>query len=254
MIKTAVDHHVHTFLCHHAVGTMEEYVQAAIECGLEGLVFLEHLEIGINYFETTWLTEDDFASYHQEGRRLRGKYGDQINIGLGVEVGYNPERVDELKEFLAKYRWDRVGISYHFMEVAGHHYNLLSRKRENMDVFRGVGVSKILDRYFAGLLDAICELPGNVLCHLDAALRHHPGLCLSPHHLEQIEAILAALLERNMALEVNTSGFPLRNEPYPALAIIHQAVALGLRLEAGSDAHRPEDVGRYFSNLSILPV
>ena len=253
MIKTSVDHHLHTTFCHHATGTMEEYVLAGIECGLEGIIFLEHLEVGINYFETTWLSEEDFADYRREGERLRGEYGDQINIGLGVEVGYNPERVAELKQILARHAWDRVGISYHFLDVDGSHYNLLSRKRENLDVFSRVGVSKVLDRYFAGLLTAINDLPGTALCHLDAVLRHHPDLVFGPGHLVQIEAILAALAERKMALEVNTSGFALRNEPYPTLAIIHQAVDLGLHLEAGSDAHQPKDVGRYFERLTTLP-
>ncbi|MDH3394309.1 MAG: histidinol-phosphatase [Desulfobulbaceae bacterium] len=253
MIKTSVDHHLHTSFCHHATGGMEEYVLAGIECGLEGIVFLEHLEVGINYFETTWLSADDFVDYRQEGERLRGEYGDQINIGLGVEVGYNPERISEIRQILAGAAWDRIGISYHFMEIDGSHYNLLSRKRKNMEVFSRVGINKVLERYFAGLLAAINDLPGTALCHLDAVLRHHPDLAFSPSHFEQIEAILAALAERKMALEVNTSGFALRNEPFPSLAIIHQAVDLGLRLEAGSDAHRPEDVGRFFDRLTTLP-
>jgi len=254
MIKTSVDHHLHTFFCHHASGTMEEYVLAGIECGLEGIVFLEHLEAGINYFETTWLSEDDFACYHREGERLRGKYGDQINIGLGVEVGYNPERVDELKERLARHPWDRVGISYHFMEISGCHYNMLSRKRENIEAFSRAGVSRVLERYFAGLLAAITDLPGTALCHLDAVLRHHPEIVFTPDHFVQMEAILVALANRGMVLEVNTSGFSHRNEQYPALPIIQRAVELGLRLEAGSDAHRPEDVGRFFARLSSLPL
>lgn len=253
MIKTSVDHHLHTSFCHHATGTMEEYVLAGIDCGLEGVVFLEHLEVGINYFETSWLSEADFARYRQEGERLRGEYGDRINIGLGVEVGYNPERVAEIQQILAGAVWDRIGISYHFLEVEGSHYNLLSRKGQNMEVFSRVGIDKVLERYFAGLLAAINDLPGTALCHLDAVLRHHPDLEFSPGHLEQIEAILAALGRRQMALEVNTSGFALRNEPFPSLAIIHQAVDLGLRLEAGSDAHRPQDVGRFFNRLTTLP-
>ncbi|MDH3359434.1 MAG: histidinol-phosphatase HisJ family protein, partial [Desulfobulbaceae bacterium] len=202
MIKTSTDHHVHTFYCHHATGTMEEYVLAGIEFGLEGLIFLEHLEVGINYFETTWLTDDDFANYRREGKRLQGEYGDQINIGLGIEVGYNPQRVEELTEFIARYSWDRVGISYHFMDIAGHHYNLLSRKPENLEAFKQVGINKVLDRYFDGLLAAIRDLPGTALCHLDAVLRHSPDLVFTPDHHDRIEAIILALAEKNMALEI----------------------------------------------------
>lgn len=253
MIKTSVDHHVHTSLCRHATGTMEEYVLAGIDCGLEGIVFLEHLETGVNYFETTWLEEDDFAEYHRQGKVLQGKYGGLINIGLGVEVGYNPARVEEIKAALARNSWDRVGISYHFLEIEGRHYNLLSRKQENIKAFKRVGVDNALSRYFAGLSAAIEELPGTALCHLDAALRHLPDIVFSEKHLSQIDAVLIALAEKDMALEVNTSGFPLRNEPFPGVTIINRARELGIRLEAGSDAHRPEDVGRFFTRLSCLP-
>ena len=74
MIDITVDGHVHTSLCHHARGEMEDYVLAAISRGLKKIVFLEHLEIGINYFESTWLSDADFDYYHSEGKRLQGKY------------------------------------------------------------------------------------------------------------------------------------------------------------------------------------
>ena len=86
-IDVKTDGHVHTRLCHHASGEMEEYVQAAIARGLEKIIFLEHLEMGIRYFESTWLSEEDFAYYFKEGERLREKYRGAVEIGLGVEVG-----------------------------------------------------------------------------------------------------------------------------------------------------------------------
>ena len=46
LIDLRTDGHVHTSLCNHASGTMEEYVKAAIGKGLEAIVFLEHLETG----------------------------------------------------------------------------------------------------------------------------------------------------------------------------------------------------------------
>ena len=55
-----------------------------------------------------------------------------------------------------------------------------------------------------------------------------------------------------MAIEVNTSGYTTKNEPYPSLAILKKAVARKIPLVAGSDAHRPEDVGRYFDKLPQL--
>ena len=65
---------------------MEEYVQAGLKQGLKQIIFLEHLETGIEYFETTWLSDRDFDRYFAEGWLLQKKYQGAIQIGLGVEV------------------------------------------------------------------------------------------------------------------------------------------------------------------------
>lgn len=250
MIDITCDGHVHTKLCHHASGEMEDYVRAAIDRGLKKICFLEHLERGVNYFETTWLSEDDFAYYHNEGLRLKEKYREQISIELGIEVGYNPQRVSEILEFLAQHHWDRIGISYHFLKTADtFHLNMVSRKQENQDAASRCGVNKVITEYFAGVLAAVSILPGTVICHLDAVLRHHPDINFTKEHHALILTILKTAATRNMAIEVNTSGYRHRDQPYPAAWIIREALARGIRLEAASDAHRPEEIGRFFNCL-----
>ncbi len=243
------DGHVHSRLCHHAVGEMEEYVLAACDKGLNRLIFLEHFEIGIRYFEKSWLTPADFEVYFATGRRLQRKYAGRIEIGLGVEVGYNPEGIEETIDFLRQYEWDRIGLSYHFMAHAGNHLNMLSRKAENILGFSSLGVNAILSDYLQGLRVALGQLPGTVLCHLDAALRHHPEINFDAGHRRQMVDILHELANRDIALEVNTSGFDHRGQPYPPPWLIRQAAEMGVKLVAGSDAHRPQDVGRYFDRL-----
>lgn len=249
MLDLTSDGHVHTSLCRHAVGEMEDYVRVGRERGLRQLFFLEHLELGIDYFERTWLSEADFDQYFRRGRELQEKYRDSLQVGLGVEVGYNPERRDELLAALAARPWERIGISYHFMRVGESHYNLVSRKSENLEALGRLGVERVLSSYFATLLEAVETLPGQVVCHLDAALRYHPEVRLVPPHYRQIEEILAAMARRGMALEINASGLGKRGQPYPAREILAEAVRRGIALTAGSDSHRPETVGD-FAELS----
>ena len=252
MIDISEDGHVHTNLCHHARGEMEEYVQAAIECGLRRIIFLEHLEAGINYFESTWLTDDDFDYYHREGQRLKAKYHGKLEIGLGVEVGYNPKGKEELLQKLARHSWDRVGISYHFLETDNGHLNMVSRKQENIAALDEFGVEKVIQLYYGGLRQAVEELPVNLLCHLDAVLRHHPSIQFTDEHIRLIDDLLDAVARKNMAVEVNTSGYRLKNEPFPSQYFLKKVIKRGIPLVAGSDAHRPEDVGRYFDKLPGL--
>jgi len=226
-------------------------VQHAIAAGLREIVFLEHMEAGVDYFETTWLTEADFDRYFKEGEKLQKKHRQVIRVCLGVEVGYSPSHSEELLQRLGKREWDRVGVSYHFMPhpQGSHHLNLVSRKKRNISAIEQVGGKQVLADYFATLTEAVQVLPGTVLCHLDAALRFHPEISINEEYAASIGQLLEAVKAKGMALEINTSGFAIRGTPFPAPFIIREAIALGIPLLPGSDAHRPEDVGRYFSSL-----
>lgn len=245
------DGHVHTRFCHHATGEMEDYVMAAVGKGLRQICFLEHMESGIDYLETTWLTEADFDLYFSEGRRLQQAYQGQIEIGLGVEVGYNPKGSDDLLKRLAGREWSRIGLSFHYSRIPGdrHHLNLVSRKEDNIRRAKDFGAEQLLDDYFTTLHEAVLHLPATVLCHIDAALRYLPGLSYSERHFKKIDQLLAAVKARNMALEINTSGLTVRGEPFPARSILRMAIEHEIPLVAGSDAHKPEDVGRHFDTL-----
>ena len=251
-IDITTDGHVHTRLCHHARGEMEEYVLAAMAAGLKKLVFLEHHEIGINYFESTWLTEAEFVAYHAEGRRLAARYAGKIEIGCGVEVGANPDHLQETADFLGRFAWDRIGLSYHYLWAGNEHVNMVSRRPASIALMEAIGVEKVAAAYFEGLTRALAVIPADVVCHLDAVLRHCPAFAFTGEHFARVREILALMREKDIALEVNTSGFALRGEPYPALTILQEARRMGIRLAAGSDAHRPADVGRYFDRLPGL--
>ncbi len=253
MIDRFFDGHIHTRLCHHGTGEMENYVHCALQAGLRKICFLEHMEEGIDYSETTWLTEDDFDYYFKEGERLKNIYGKKIEIQLGVEVGYNPTHCDELLARLTKRQWDRIGISYHFFKPVGcaQHLNLLSRKKVNIEALEHIGTGRVLHYYFDALLEAVTFLPGTFLCHLDAALRFAPHHTYSQEHFTKIKLLLKKVRERNMELEVNTSGIALRGEPFPRYDMITMAQKMGIPLTAGSDAHTPKDVGRFFQSLLV---
>jgi len=253
-IDISVDSHMHTSLCHHARGAMEEYVQAGIRYGLRQIIFLEHLETGIEYFESTWLTDRDFERYFQEGRLLQRKYQGVIEIGLGVEVGYNPHQVDEIRKRLNQWQWDRIGISYHFLHTAGGHLNMVSSKQINIAALDKLGIDRVMTTYYRDLREAVLTLPGDVLCHCDAVLRHHPAARQAEGYDTLIKELFDAVVEKKMAIEVNTSGYRFRNEPFPAIELLKMAAARGIPLVAGSDAHKPEDVGRYFNRLAELDL
>ena len=253
-VATRADTHVHTSLCGHASGTMEEYVVAALEKGLKRLVFLEHLEEGIDAPLRSWLTEEDFDYYFEEGTRLKEVYLDRIQIDLGVEVGYNPDCSTTILSRLQQRKWERIGLSCHFFTVDDHdaHLNVLSKNQKNIDIIENYGTGRLLTRYFDTLVEAVTTIPADVLGHLDAGLRHQPSYKLDKSHWAQIETLLDTVKNRAMALEINTSGYKYRGQPFPLPAIIEMARHRSMSFSVGSDAHSPSEVGRHFDQAAQL--
>lgn len=245
------DGHVHTKLCHHAVGRMEDYVLSAIKKELPGICFLEHMEEGIISSRTTWLTENDFDVYFAEGLRLQEKYHKEISIELGVEVGFNPEKTDILLRRLSKRSWNRIGISYHFHRLAGsaEHLNLIGKSDKAVHRLSLAEAAAVEREYYLNLIAAVHALPGNVLCHLDAVLRHYPRRSQLEPPWQLIESLLENVKKRGMAIEINTSGLAIRGEVFPCRQILALVLQKEIPLLAGSDAHRPEDVGNCFEQL-----
>jgi len=238
-------------MCGHASGEMEDYVLAALNKGLQRIVFLEHMEEGIVIPQSSWLTEDDFDYYFSEGKRLQHKFSGKIEIGLGVECGYNPACKEKLLERLERRSWDQIGISCHFLKIAGeeNHLNLLSSKPESVARANQYYSSELFSRYLDILLEAVTELNGTVLCHLDAAFRWVSDHVLTDEHYHKIDELLAAAASKQMALEINTSGVTIREEPFPNSRIIALAQKHGMPILLGSDAHKPADVGNYFDQF-----
>ncbi len=248
------DGHIHTALCNHAVGQMEDYVLTAIAKGLQEIVFLEHMEEGIRARKTTWLSEKDFDLYFEEGQRMQEKYSERISIGLGVEVGYNPQFREILLKRLCRRKWDRIGVSYHYHKIEGEdrHLNLVSRHDARVLSLEFNDSNSIIECYYNALIEAVNFLPGTVLCHLDAVLRHHSSIKTTKQQLPLIDKLLGSVKKNQMALEINTSGMAIRKDFFPTKKIVVMAREKGIPLVAGSDAPKPEDVGRYFSQLRVL--
>jgi len=251
-VDIGIDGHVHTSLCRHASGSMAEYVTSAIRAGLHSIIFLEHLEAGIKNDRRTWLSTRDFASYFATGKQLQQQYGGRIRIFLGVEIGWNPHAVEELQEILQRFPWQWRGLSYHFYWNGSRHLNLVSHNQEEIRQLIRTGPERILNHYFHQIIQAHQTLACDVVCHLDAALRHVPGIKLTADHLHLIQTLFQDMKRKGTRLEINTSGLAMRGLPFPDPEIVHLALRHGICLQAGSDAHHPDQVGRFFHLLPDL--
>jgi len=231
---------------------MADYVRSAIRRGLHTIIFLEHLEVGIQTRRRTWLSRHDFEQYFATAARLQRQFGCRIRIVTGVEVGWNPDAVDELRDLLGAFPWQWRGISYHFYRDGSRHLNMVSHNPDELKKLARIGPERILDHYFQQLIQAHHILGCQVICHLDAALRHLDGIRLTPRHHHLIDTLFQDMALKGTRLEINTSGLAMRGAPFPGPEIIRHALAHGIAVLPGSDAHHPGQVGRFFHLLPEL--
>ena len=81
-----VDLHNHTTLCNHANGTVEQYVQRAIELGIDHYGFSDHAPM--NFDPKYRMDILQKALYEKWVLDAKEKYKNQIKILLAYEVDY----------------------------------------------------------------------------------------------------------------------------------------------------------------------
>ena len=75
------NYHTHTALCHHAVGTNEEYVLAAIKAGFDEIGFADHSPWDFkDYVSNMRMAKEDLPAYCESIKALREKYKDKIKL------------------------------------------------------------------------------------------------------------------------------------------------------------------------------
>jgi len=253
------DCHLHTKFCGHAKGEMENYIQAAITKGLTQVLFLAHLESGVNYHRKNWLNTPEFSLYFKEGCRLQDKYGHLVKIGLGLEVGYNrsPDNHPYLREIINSRPWDAIALSYHYIPAKPFDLNVCCNHPERKEILCQQDHLALAKNYYQALLEGIEVIKPDFLCHLDIIGKSLP---LNMNQESQItleiwklvEKILDKIVTRGIMVEINTSGFIHRQEQYPCNAILQQILKKKVGILLGSDSHAPDQVGRFFSTSQSL--
>ncbi len=96
------NYHTHTWRCHHAEGTEREYVQAAMENGLEILGFSDHSPYFFpgDYYSHFRMRPEQLEDYVNTVEGLRKEFGDRIQLHIGLELEYYPDLFPELLAFL----------------------------------------------------------------------------------------------------------------------------------------------------------
>jgi histidinol-phosphatase (PHP family) len=248
MLLLCCDYHMHTPRCGDASGTYEEYVEKALERGLREIGFSGHSP---QYFlprahrkRESAIPEEELEEYIREVEALQEKYRGSLEIRVGLEVDFVPGHERELEKIVHAFFWDYLLLSVHYLgDWPFDHPKYIGRYRE-------WDINDLFATYFRVLREGVETGYFDAVAHFDLPKKF--GFRPTREIPEMDEALLACQ-RYGVSLELNTAGWrrPV-GEAYPSLAILVRARDLGLSVCVGSDAHRPEDVGRDFERAEDL--
>jgi histidinol-phosphatase (PHP family) len=247
------DNHVHTRWSWDTAGSssMELACARAVELGLPGLAFTEHVDF------TGWHTGDtgslsgrvvgprphvqpfDVVGYSADLARCREAFP-QLRILSGIEAGEPHLFSEGVTAVLASGDVDRVLGSLHAIEHNG------ELQFVDRSLFGQLDAADLVRRYFEELLVLVESSPDfGVLAHCDYARRYWPasaGDYREDDFEEAYRAVFRCLAASGRALEVNTRS------PLASVELVSWWwQSGGDAVSFGSDAHDPYSVGNRFA-------
>jgi histidinol-phosphatase (PHP family) len=233
------DYHMHTPLCRHATGAPSEYAAQALRLGLTEIGFSDHSPMRSDDFDDWRMRLDQLDEYVEAVRRTQRDFP-QLHIRLALEMDYLPGHEDWLRELTARYPWDYLIGSVHYVlgdwDVDNPARQAMWKDKKPADVWAD---------YYDRLTKAAASGLFDYIGHADLPKKF--GVFPTPGCLPHYERFLRVAGEKQTPIELNTAGLRKDcHEIYPSPAFVRMAFEHGVPITFGSDAHAPGEVGYAF--------
>ena len=220
------DYHLHTEFSWDSFLKADELVQKAIALGYMEIAITEHIDLLPQELSEYGLPS--ILKYKRFVDDLATKYPG-LSILCGLEIG-DYHRVKSFAEGLIE--------GFDFFPILGSVHFLSDGTNVAIPLAQPLSPEQIRDYYIENLrLVSSCNI--DVLAHLGVYKRYYPSPPNEDHVLPIIKEILDIIIQRNIALEINLSGFrkPLQMcVPNPDIINIYKEMG-GDRICFGSDSH-----------------
>lgn len=234
-----LDYHIHTKLCRHAIGEIEDYAISAIAKNLTEIGFADHLPM---IYLPSSIPQQDYCMdveqlplYEQMVIGIQEKYPDMI-IKMGIEADYYQGQEETIKQLLSRLQFDYIYGSVHVVD------DWVIDDDRNRKRYEEYLIFDLYEKYFTILAKAVQSGLYDIVAHLDLPKKYgdRPMQSIEP----LVDRVIDALVQKKKCIEVNTSGFrkPVK-EQYPSNEILHRCYENDIQVTLGSDSHRPEEVG-----------
>jgi len=231
MKTTRIDLHNHTARCNHAKGTIDEYIERAIELGIDIYGFSEHAPM--DFDENYRLPFSDMDAYVSDVLNAKDKYKNEIEILLGYEVDYLPTHMDKR---VLNAKVDYLIGSVHFIDKWSFD------NPEFISGWKTKNIDEIWKAYFEATEAMVKMGKFDIVGHLDLikVFKYMPKQDIRI----LAKDVLKAIKSSNMVLELNSAGLrkPV-GEIYPSPQLLEVAYELDIPITFSSDAHAVDQVG-----------
>jgi histidinol-phosphatase (PHP family) len=248
MLTGIVDSHVHSRYSPDSSISLEDGITVAQQMGLSGLAFTDHYELEWakkQSHKTSWM--ENFESLIQERAtrilELQERMEKDFLILQGIELGIEPQFIDELNNFMSLHEFDCVLASVHAIDGLGVH---------EPGFFDGKEKHNVLVRYLEEVLYKVTHFDNyDVVAHIGYVQRFIPFEDKNMYYTDYrdlVDEIFKNIIQKNKALEINCAGFRRGlGMPHPGFDFLERYFELGGRMvTVGSDSHEPEAIGKNF--------
>jgi histidinol-phosphatase (PHP family) len=235
-----VDYHIHTQRSSDGKGSMEDYIQKAMNKQLEEIGFSDHID-------RERLVEHPVSFAKMMSRYVQNflllKKQSRVKIKLGSEVDYFPDQLNRIREILKEYPFDYVIGSVHFIDNWGVDSSRQRDEHSRRDPLESY------EKYFRLVREMCATRLFDIVGHPD--LIKIFGLKPSKDVSQIYEETAWAIADSQMCVEINAKGLvrPCK-EIYPNLQFLKILHGNSVPITFGSDAHSPEDLGLNLNEAS----
>lgn len=219
MIKA--NYHTHTYRCHHARGEDFEYVEAAIKAGFKTLGFSDHSPyVGIGNGHA--MEPEDLSAYTLSLLNLKERYGNKIDIRIGLEAEYYPEFFEKTLENILNSNIEYMILGQHSMYYDSDYATHIT-EYEDCEQY----VSRVTEAINTGLFSYVAHPDIFGLDRKDSRF------------LKLLDKICTSAADNDMPVEINLLGL-WDGRIYPGEEYLKYLGETGAKTIIGVDAHSPD--------------
>ena len=247
------DLHIHLEQGPYTKEWIDKFVQQAVKMNIDEICLLEHSirfkefhptfqeARQYNHYQSKWFAGKEKSAHTLDEFKALAEYirscDYPVKINFGLEICWFEQYEEYIRNLVSDGFFDYLIGSVHWID----NWTFNQRKYQ----WLGKDVNKIYKRYYemsqtlveSGIFDIIAH-PDLITCH-----SLYPTVDMAPYYT----TLCKSAVKNNVMIEMNTSKGNGINEQF-----LQIAKECGVSFSTGSDAHKPENVGKGILTVSNL--